>query len=62
MKKEYIAPNANVYNLKMESFLLDSSINNLRGGSPGTGTEENPVNFSRGGRNDWDDEDEEEDY
>ena len=47
MNKTYIAPNTEVYKLKVESLLNVDSINTEEQAKQGT--EANPVNFSRGG-------------
>ena len=59
MKKIYLQPETIVINVKMESPMLSGSetMGNRGDFDPNTQTM-----GSRGGRNDWDDEDEEEDY
>ena len=51
MNKTYIAPNTEVYKLKVESLL--TTVSNTEAGE---GSKESPVNFSREGRGFGDDE------
>lgn len=65
MKKIYLQPETMVINVNLESAMLFGS--NTEGGKNGGGNmgDFDPTNQpmgSRGGRYDWDEEDEEEDY
>ena len=65
MKKIYLQPETMVINVNLESAMLFGSgggdtING--GGNRGDFDPGSQIMGSRGGRNDWDDEDEEEDY
>ena len=59
MKKIYLQPETIVINVKMESPMLSGS--DIMG-NRGDYDPEHQTMGSRGGRYDWDDEDEEEDY
>ena len=61
MKKIYLQPETIVINVKMESPMLSGS-DIIVGGNRGDFDPGTQTMGSRGGRNDWDDEDEEEDY
>ena len=61
MKKIYLQPETIVINVKMESPMLSGS-DIIVGGNRGDFDKDSQTMGSRGGRYDWDDEDEEEDY
>ena len=62
MKKRYLQPEAIVINVNVEHAMLYGSDTMSGGGDKGPFTPGTQTMGSRGGRNDWDDEDEEEDY
>ena len=65
MKKIYLQPETMVINVNLESAMLfgsDTTGGKNGGGSQGEFYPGSQTMGSRGGRNDWDDEDEEEDY
>lgn len=61
MKKRYISPET-IMIMMQQSSIICASVEGFKGGL----NNDDPVNgdkiLSRGGRSDWDDEDEEEDY
>lgn len=61
MKKKYISPET-IMIMMQQSSMICTSVEGFKGGL----NNDDPVNgdkiLSRGGRDDWDDEDEEEDY
>ena len=61
MKKTYISPNTMLI-MMQQSSMICSSVPGFKGGLDDTTPVDGDKILSRGGRNDWDDEDEEEDY